>query len=57
MKKIFINALILLSLVSCSDYDEINTNIYGATDKDTKAGGLEYGAPFQRMQQLVIPIG
>lgn len=57
MKKILTNAFILLSLVSCSNYDEINTNIYGATDKDTKAGGLEYGAPFQRMQQLVIPIG
>lgn len=49
--------LTLISLFSCSEYEDINTNIYGATDEDFKKEGLAYGAPFLSMQQLVIPIG
>lgn len=56
MKKyIFIALTALFS--ACSDYDDINTNIYGVTDDELKAGGLAYGASFLKMQQLVIPIG
>ena len=56
MKKILIPIISLFIISSC-DYQEINTNIHGVTDEETKKGGLTYGAPLMNMQQLVIPIG
>ncbi len=56
MKKYIYLALIAL-FSACTDYEDINTNIYGVTDDEFKAGGLAYGASFMKMQQLVIPIG
>ena len=56
MKKYIYLALIAL-LSACADYEDINSNIYGVTDSELKAGGLAYGSAFMKMQQLVIPIG
>lgn len=55
--KRFIIAIVSLFIISSCDYQDINTNIYGVTDEETKKGGLSYGAPLMNMQQLVIPIG
>lgn len=49
--------MLLLLVMACNDYQEVNTDIYGATEEDLKMGGLLYGAPFMDMQQTVIPIG
>lgn len=57
MKKYIYLAIIIILSACTSDYVDVNTNIYGATDEDIKMDGLAYGAPFMRMQQLVIPIG
>lgn len=58
MKKIISSIATLWLVASCtSDYNEINTNIYGVTPAEERLEGLAYGAPFIRMQQLVIPIG
>lgn len=57
MKK-YIYIVFIILLASCtSDFEKINKNIYGAGEEDIKMGGLAYGAPFMKMQQLVIPIG
>lgn len=57
MKK-YIYIVLIAFLTACtSDFEDINTNIYGAGEEDIKKGGLTYGAPFMKMQQLVIPIG
>lgn len=57
MKK-YIYIIFIAILTACtSDFEDINTNIYGAGEDDIKMGGLAYGAPFMKMQQLVIPIG
>ncbi|GIJ93502.1 SusD/RagB family nutrient-binding outer membrane lipoprotein [Capnocytophaga stomatis] len=58
MKKIIFASLLLSAAVGCtSDFEEINTNVYGVTKSDEAKDGISYGAPFVKMQQLVIPIG
>lgn len=57
MKRNIIVLAILAFLSACADFQEINTDVYGVTDEEYKQGGLAYGAPFMKMQQLVIPIG
>lgn len=59
MKKIIfsISTFAFIFAGCTSDYEDINTNVYGASEKDIKQENLTYGAPFSRMQQLVIPIG
>ncbi|MDT9498475.1 SusD/RagB family nutrient-binding outer membrane lipoprotein [Capnocytophaga canimorsus] len=58
MKRIIFTSLLLSVAVGCtSDFEEINTNAYGVTKSDEAKDGISYGAPFVRMQQLIIPIG
>lgn len=57
MKRNILLVFLLVVLCGCTDFQDINTDIYGVTDQEYKMGGLAYGAPFLKMQQLVIPIG
>ncbi|MGP2570774.1 SusD/RagB family nutrient-binding outer membrane lipoprotein [Ornithobacterium rhinotracheale] len=57
MKRNIIVLAILAFFSACTDFQDINTDVYGVTDEEYKQGGLAYGAPFMKMQQLVIPIG
>lgn len=51
----YITLFLTLCLMSACDYEAINTNTLGVSDKEL--GPLKYGARFMNMQQLVIPIG
>lgn len=53
----YILPLFALATLSACDQEAINTNIYGVSDDDLRAGGLSYGTALQQMQQRVIPIG
>lgn len=53
----YILPLFALAALSACDQEAINTNIYGVSDDDLRAGGLSYGTALQQMQQRVIPIG
>lgn len=58
MKKTIFAALLSVAMIGCtSDFQDINTNVYGITKSDEAKDGLSYGAPFLKMQQLVIPVG
>lgn len=57
MKRYLLFAIVALFAACTSDFEDINSNVYGIKEEEIKVGGLAYGAPFMLMQQLVIPIG
>lgn len=50
-------ALALSALFASCKQEEINTNLYGVSDRELNQGGLSYGLSMMDLQRAVMPIG
>ncbi|MDO5104347.1 RagB/SusD family nutrient uptake outer membrane protein [Capnocytophaga sp.] len=57
IRKNIISTVAILTLISCSKFEEINTDKFGITPKMGKTDGIAIGSKITAMQTRVTPVG